>query len=152
MTILDRTSPPATPSVLSDARVRFRQPVSTDGFIDAGWWPRSRDLAVELPPLLDVLWTAGRDITRVSYNLDYWVPTPRRLTVDGRTVKLSGYRMQNPMMITLVDSWGQERIDILVVDPLTDRDVALRALDLASRPGGSDRAERIMELAASGPR
>jgi hypothetical protein len=56
------------------------------------------------------------------------------------------------MMITLVDSWGQERIDILVVDPLTDRDVALRALDLASRPGGSDRAERIMELAASGSR
>ena len=31
------------PECASDkaARISFRQPVSTDGFIDAAWWPRS---------------------------------------------------------------------------------------------------------------
>ena len=156
MTVLDTISPPRQlPPLWSDtstARVSFRQPVSSGGFVDAAWWPRSRDLTVELPPLLDVLWTAGREITRVSYNLDFWEPAPRRLIIQGRTVKLGGYRWQDPLLVGLVDSWGQERIDLLVIDPITDPDVALRALALASRSGGTDRAERIMELAAIGPR
>jgi hypothetical protein len=134
------------------ARVSFRQPVSGSGFVDAGWWPRSRDLSVELPPLFDVLWTAGRDVNRVLYNLDFWLPAPRRLVVDGRSVRLGGFRRQDPLMLGFVDAWGRERIDILVVDPETERDVALRALAIASRADGGDRAERIMQLAQAGSR
>lgn len=143
---------PVDPEVIpswepSQARVRFRQPVSPAGFVDAGWWPRSRDLSVELPPLLDVLWTAGRDVNRVLYNLEFWEPVPRHLIVAGRSVRLAGFRQQSPLMIGLMDAWGRERIDVLVVDPDTDRKVALRALTLAGRADGSDRAERIMQLA-----
>ena len=65
------------------ARISFRQPVSTDGYIDAAWWPRSLDLTVELPPLLDVLWTAARDITRITYSIAGWDPAPRRLQRRG---------------------------------------------------------------------
>jgi hypothetical protein len=133
----------------SQARVRFRQPVSRVGFVDAAWWPRSRDLSVELPALLDVLWTAGRDVNRVLYNLDFWKPIPRRLIVGGRSVRLAGFRQQSPLMIGLVDAWGRERVDVLVIAPDTDREAALRALDLASRADGRDRAERIIELAGS---
>jgi Family of unknown function (DUF5994) len=131
----------------SQARVRFRQPVSPAGFVDASWWPRSRDLSAELPPLLDVLWTAGRDVNRVLYNLEFWKPVPRHLIVAGRSVRLAGFRQQSPLMIGLMDAWGRERIDVLVVDPDTDCEVALRALTLAGRADGSDRAERIMQLA-----
>jgi hypothetical protein len=134
----------------SAARVSFRQPVSRNGFIDAGWWPRSRDLTDELPPLLDVLWTADRDVNRVIYNLDFWLPTPRRLVVEGRSVRLGGFRRQDPLMAGFVDAWGRERIDILVVDPETDREVAPRALNLASRADSGDRAEKIMQLAQLG--
>lgn len=152
MTAIDATSsgsrlvdpgwgPPAA------ARVSFRQPVSDSGFVDAGWWPRSRDLTAELPPLLDVLWTADRDVNRVLYNLDFWLPVPRRLVVDGRSVRLGGFRRQDPLMIGLVDAWRQERIDILVVSPETDHEVAVRALAIASRADSDDRAGRIMELA-----
>jgi hypothetical protein len=156
MTVLDTISPPRQLpplwSDISNARVSFRQPVSSGGFVDAAWWPRSLDLTMELPPLLDELWTAGREITRVSYNLEFWEPAPRRLNIHGRTVKLGGYRWQNPLLVALVDSWGQERIDVLVIDPTTDPDIALRALALASRSDSTDRAERIMELAAIGAR
>jgi hypothetical protein len=143
----------ANPPVLatwssSDARVSFRQPVSSDGFVDAAWWPRSRDLQAELPALLDVLWTAGRDVNRVSYNLAAWAPAPRRLPVAGRLVRLGGFRRQDPLMISLVDAWRRERVDILVIDPATDPDVALRALAIAGRAGSTESAERIMEIAA----
>lgn len=156
MTAIDATSsvsPLVEPSwEPAAARMSFRQPVNAKGFVDAGWWPRSRDLSAELPPLFDVLWTADRDVNRVLYNLDFWLPAPRRLVIEGRAVRLGGFRKQDPLMMGLVDAWGRERIDILVIDPETDRDVALRALAIASRAGGGDRGERIMQLAQADSR
>ena len=60
------------------------------GFVDGGWWPRSDDLAAELPELLAQMSTAGYQVRRVAYNLDAWDPAPRRLTVAGRVVRLGG--------------------------------------------------------------
>ncbi|MFS8102185.1 DUF5994 family protein [Lentzea alba] len=41
-------------------------------FVDGAWWPRSSDLAAELPPLIAAL--AGRlgRATRVTFNLTAW--------------------------------------------------------------------------------
>jgi Family of unknown function (DUF5994) len=114
------------------ARISFRQPISGSGSIDAAWWPRSRDLAAELPALLDVLWTAAREINRVTYNLTAWDPAPRRVSIEGRTVRLGGFATSDPLTLTLLDAWGRERIDILVIAPGTEPAVAERALLLAS--------------------
>src|SRR5205807_3712002 len=92
------------------ARVSFRQPVTSVPHMDAAWWPRSRDLEVELPGLLDVLWTACRDVNRVSYSTDSWLPVPRQLRIDGRPIRLGGFTHQDASMITLRDAWGTERI------------------------------------------
>ncbi len=35
------------------------------GYVDGGWWPRSLELAVELPPFLEEVLAAGFDITEV---------------------------------------------------------------------------------------
>jgi hypothetical protein len=131
----------------SCSRVSFRQPVSDEGFIDAGWWPRSRDLAVELPPLIDVLWTSFRDVTRVSYAVDFWDPAPRQLRVEGKVVRLRGFHTQMPMLLSLVDAWDSERIDVLVIRPETDPEVAERALILASGDPCSDRPEQMLQRA-----
>ena len=42
---------------IEDPRVRLRlkPKAPTTGWVDGGWWPRSRDLAAELPGLLSVL-------------------------------------------------------------------------------------------------
>jgi hypothetical protein len=133
------------------ARVRFRQPISTAGFIDAAWWPRSLDLTAELPPLFDVLWTADRDITRISYNLAAWSPAPRLLNVNGRRIRLGGFTSSDPLTVRLVDAWGKERIDVLVIAPTTDPAVAERALWLASEADGPYRAGEILARAALPP-
>lgn len=137
--------PPSAPA----ARVSFRQPVTSAPHVDAAWWPRSRDLEAELPALLDVLWTAARDVSRVSYRIDSWLPVPRRLDIEHRRVRLGGFTHQDPSMICLRDAWGAERIDILVIAPDAQPDVAAAAMARASRSGPNERAARMLELAAA---
>lgn len=135
---------PSPSASVEPARFSFRQPVSTAGYVDAAWWPRSLDLTVELPPLLDALWTAGREINRVTYSLRAWVPAPRRIEVDGRTIRLGGFTTSDALMVRLSDAWGRERIDILVVPPSTDPAAAQRALLISAREDSHTRAAEIL--------
>ena len=137
------------PSPITPARVLFRQPVSEDGFLDAGWWPRSRDLTAELPALLDILWLAGRDVTRVSYALDFWDPAPRRLPVAGRIVRLGGFHTQIPGLLTLLDAWGRDRVNVLVIPPETDAAVADRALTLVADQPSRDHPDQVLQHAGA---
>jgi hypothetical protein len=146
MTLLASSAPPFTDT---ETRVSFRQPVSRTGFVDAAWWPRSRDLAAELPGLLEVLWTASREIIRVSYNLDFWDRAPRRLMVEGRAVRLGGFSYLNPLLLTAVDARNSDRIDFLVIAPETDAKIAERALDLASESDGLNSPAAILEQASA---
>jgi hypothetical protein len=142
------TEPGRDPAALTEAaRISFRQPVSRSGFIDAAWWPRSLDLTVELPPLLDVLWTAGREVIRITYNIAAWDPAPRRMGVEGRTVRLGGFTTGDPVTVTLSDAGGAERIDILVIAPSTDPSLAERILLLASEGDSPYRAGAILPRA-----
>lgn len=125
-------APLSTPST---ARVSFRQPVSTAGYVDAGWWPRSRDLTRELPALLDVLWTAAREITRIAYNLEFWDAAPRKITVEGRLVRLGGYHHQDALLLSATDARNTDRIEFLVIPPETEPGFAERALQLSSAIG-----------------
>jgi hypothetical protein len=131
------------------ARVSFRQPVTSAPHVDAAWWPRSPDLEAELPALLDVLWTAGREVNRISYPIDSWLPVARRLDIEGRHVRLGGFTHQDPSLISLRDAWGAERIDILVIPPDAEQDLAAAAMALASGSGPNERAARMLELAAA---
>jgi hypothetical protein len=131
------------------ARISFRQPVSAVGFIDAAWWPRSTDLTSELPPLLDVLWTAAREINRITYNTAAWNPAPRRMRIEDRSVRLGGFTTSDPLTVRLSDAWGRERIDILVIPPATDPAIAQRTLLLASEPDSLYRADEIVTRAGN---
>jgi len=149
MTTFHRPSSKLAPTPRPDARISFRQPVTEVGFVDAGWWPRSRDLRAELPALFDVLWTACRDVDRVSYNLPFWEPVPRRMQLEERVVRLRGLRGQDPLLLTLFDSSDNEHIDVLVIPPETDAAFAERILQLAGGVGSVDPPGRIFELAAT---
>jgi hypothetical protein len=142
--LLPPTTRPRTDAAAATSRISFRQPVSTTGFIDAAWWPRSLDLSAELPPLMDVCWTAAREITRITYNLGAWDRAPRRMQIEGRTVRLGGFNGSDPLTVRHADPWGRERIDVLVIAPGTDPAIAERALQLASQADSPYRAEEIL--------
>jgi hypothetical protein len=128
-------------------RLRLRANLGS-GFVDGGWWPRSGDLSTELPPLLTALWLAGHQVYRVTYDLPSWDRPPRSMTVSGRRVKVDGYRSDRATL-SLVDLSGWKRIDLVVIPPSTDAQVAHRALALAGLDGDLHRAPEILHHAAS---
>jgi hypothetical protein len=127
-------------------RLKPRGPVT--GFVDGGWWPRSRDLLAELPALLAVLAVRLGPVESVSYNLEAWGPAPRRTTLDGRLVRLAGYRSQHPATIDVLGA--AHRVTLLVVAPDAAPQAAHGALMAAGHRGNADPVDALL-LAESAP-
>jgi uncharacterized protein DUF5994 len=141
-----RSAPPADDR--QHLRLRLKPRGAVTGFVDGGWWPRSRDLPAELPALLAVLAVRLGPVENVSYNLDAWGPAPRRITVDGRPVRLGGYRSQHPATIDVLSA--AHRVTLLVVAPDAAPEAAHGALMAAGHRGNADPIDALL-LAESTP-
>lgn len=143
----------ALPRVATEGvRLRLRSATERGGLVDGGWWPRSLDLALELPPVLAELFATGYAVHRVTYSLVAWDSPPTRLTVAGRQISLGGLRNQSRSSITLVDTANTNsatvnRLQLVVVPPDASPLVAERALRLAGQDGYRFRAAEILEQA-----
>ena len=95
-----------------DVRVSLRDDAgSGNAAFDGAWFPRSRDLAVEVPELIAELDRRGVRVERFTYPLDPWQPAPRKLVVLGRTVRTGGFRSMDPHIVCL--TWGSRRAGLL---------------------------------------
>ncbi|MFF5448899.1 DUF5994 family protein [Streptomyces sp. NPDC012888] len=104
------------------------------GLLDGAWWPRSRDLAAELPPLVDAMEGRFGRITRVTANPTCWPYIPHRVPVAGHTVQLEWFTEQDSdKMIMLHHAGG--RCDLLVIPPETEPAAAARLMTAATLPG-----------------
>ena len=126
-------------------RLRLRSLDAPSGrHLDGGWWPHSRDLAQELPPLVTELSRTGFTTVRVVYRLHGWTETTRRMTIAGRRISLGGYRKQADDTIALLDGSGQRRLELLVIPPGTDPAVADRALTQAALDGDPESGAEVL--------
>jgi uncharacterized protein DUF5994 len=118
------------------ARLSFSPVGSAPGLLDGAWWPRSRDLARELPALVDVLDVCWGRITRVTVSPAHWPVIPRKVAVSGHTVHVGWFAdEQDPhRLILLSDTAGPW--DLLVVPPETGTTDAARLMSAAATPGG----------------
>lgn len=143
-----RTAPP--PAHADAPRFSLRdQPSAAREFVDGGWWPRSRDLAVEFPALLEALWAASRPFTRIAYHLDAWDAAPRKLDRGGRVLHLGGFRRMDPHLVTLVDAAGRRSLDLVVIPPESHPGLGARALSVGGRHRDTHTAAQIVDLADS---
>lgn len=143
---------PPVPTPASDlVRLRRRDPVVPDGFVDGGWWPRSLDLSAELARLLTVMGAPGREVARALYNPAAWDPAPRALPYSGRSVALDREHGREPALLSLIDAPGGRRTDLVVIPPRTDRRVAERILALVHHGGDLRRVLGILERAGRTP-
>ncbi len=130
---------PATTAEGSRQVLRLRlkpKAAAATGFVDGGWWPRSRDLAVELPGLLAVLAVRLGRIERVSYHLGDWDPIPAKLSAEKGVVRLGGYRAQHADTVDVLAA--RQRVTLLVVPPETSEEAAHDALMTAGHRGNMD--------------
>jgi hypothetical protein len=135
-----------------DVRVSLRDDAGegTSSF-DGAWWPRTRDLAAEVPELIAELERRGVKVERFTYALDSWSPAPRKLVVLGRVVRTGGFRSMDPQVVCLSWAGGNRRADLLVVPPETDVVTGARALRLCTRRGLPRSPQMVLAAARATP-
>ncbi|MCX3287130.1 DUF5994 family protein [Streptomyces sp. NEAU-H22] len=131
----------------SSLRLSLAPAGSAPALLDGAWWPRSRDLVAELPPLtavLDPLW--GR-ITRVTVNPTQWPVVPRKVPVAGHVVNVGWFMAEQDPHELLLLSYHVGRFNLLVVPPRTTPDSAAWMMAAASDPRRTLTASRLLEEA-----
>jgi len=130
---VQNTPPQATADPDRNAADRLRLKADTTtptGEVDGGWWPRSADLAAELPDLFSALVPQIGPVERVSYHLGDWNPAPRKIRFDGAVVRLGGYHWQRAATLDVLT--GRRTLTLRVVPPDTAPDAAQDALTAAA--------------------
>jgi Family of unknown function (DUF5994) len=127
----------------TDVRLRLKPAAPRSGHVDGSWWPRSRDLAAELPTLLAAVTDRLGSTERVSYHLGDWEPAGRSVDVGGAfAVRLSGFRYQAPNTIDVLGP--QKRITLLVIPSETSPQTADDALAAAAQPDNTDTVDALL--------
>ncbi|WP_051970160.1 DUF5994 family protein [Kitasatospora azatica] len=120
------------------------------GRLDGAWWPRSRDLLLELPSLaaeLDKRW--GR-VTRITVNPAQWPVIPRRIPVTGHTVHAGWFTSEQDEHMIMVCSFAPLRLNLLVVPPSTDAVLAARLMSEAADPANTRTASALLAEQTAG--
>ncbi len=152
MTTITRTAPESGFRGGIDVRVSLRADAGDgNSAFDGAWFPRSRDLAAEVPELIAELDRREVRVERFTYSLDAWLPMPRKIVVSGRTVRTGGFRSMNPLVVCLTWAAGTRRADLLVVPPETDVLTGARALRLCTRRGLPRSPQMVLAAARSTP-
>ncbi|MEK9519613.1 DUF5994 family protein [Streptomyces sp. NPDC087908] len=134
------------------ARLSLTPETTLAGLLDGAWWPRSRDLAAELPPLVDALEEHFGRITRVAVNPTRWPVVPHKVPVAGHTVHVGWFTEQDPDKMILL-SYTVGRVDLLVIPPETEPAAGTRLMAAAAVPGSVRTAGVLMsDEAATGRR
>ncbi|MEU9000705.1 DUF5994 family protein [Streptomyces sp. NPDC048551] len=142
-TLLDLTTPRGTAPALP-ARLSLTPKTTLSGQLDGAWWPRSRDLAAELPPLAAALDEPWGRLTRVTVNPARWPVVPHKVPVGGgHTLHVGWFTEQDPDKLILL-SPAMGRWDLLVVPPETEPAAAARLMAAAAIPGSVLKAGALL--------
>lgn len=138
--LADPTAAPAPPVA---PRLRLTPGGAGRGVMDGGWWPRSRDAAVELTALVTAL--AGRPgmtASRLIIDSGDWDRVPPRLAVLGREIGVG--RLPRLDHMVAVACGRAEPLLLLVVPPETHPASAEAALTRAAAGAGFALPEEIL--------
>ncbi|GGV91427.1 hypothetical protein GCM10015535_49700 [Streptomyces gelaticus] len=131
------------------AMLRLQTTHSREGVLDGAWWPRSRDIATELPALIRALTAHLGPVTRVGLDADAWEEVPTRVIVDDRVVRLDSFPVgDDTVLITRGDN---DHFALLVVPPDTTPDAARVAMARAVDVGNVTQAAEILVATPAEP-
>ncbi|MBM9624668.1 DUF5994 family protein [Streptomyces zhihengii] len=125
------------------ARLALTPNTSMAGLLDGAWWPYSRDLTTELPPLVEALRNRFGRVTRITANPAPWPATLRHVPVGGYAVHVGWFIDQAPDTMILL-SYSLGRCDLLVIPPKTPPASAARLMAAASAPGNVHTTDTLM--------
>jgi hypothetical protein len=135
-------------SAQHDLRLVFPPSSTADGLLDGGWWPRSRDPAMELPPLVAAVTGRLDPVRRITLDATAWDGRPEFImTVEGREVQLVWFGARDAHTISLIGS-RHSRLDLMMIPP--DTAAVLAQVCLAIAAGALTRHGPVPRSAAPG--
>ena len=120
------------------------------GQLDGGWWPQTRDLAIELPDLVSHFPTGFGQIVLVSYSPPDWEPVPRRIRVGRGYIKAGSFPHDDTHLIHLTLADGQV-LRLLVIPPHYSDGEGSEALLVATTRGYPHTASALLEAVRDSP-
>src|SRR3954468_16424633 len=143
------TSYEAAPSTRGPLRLQLSDRPGLDT-LDGGWWPRSRDLAVELADLADHFPHALGRIQHAVYSPPDWDGTPRRIRVRGGHVELDAVPQDDTHLVLLRTSQRLTLRLLVVPDDFTSGQ-GLEALLAATTTGYAHSAGCLLDTVVDQP-
>jgi len=120
----------------SEPRLRITNRLPSE-HIDGAWWPRSTDLAAELPTLLPMLSDRLGQIIAVGYRRNGWAEAPPEVDIAGHRVELRGFDSAEPPGVVVIGHDGRH-LTLRVIPPATSEPAARQALEaIPERSGGA---------------
>jgi len=120
------------PDAANGPRLQLKPEPPASAQLDGVWWPRSMQLAIELPGLVARLSDRLGQVTMVGYHLDAWPETPPQVEIAGRTVQLQGFSSNEPASVIVFGRDGHY-LTLLVVPSDVSDEIAREELDAASQ-------------------
>jgi hypothetical protein len=119
--------------------------------LDGGWWPQSRDLAVELADLTDHFPPELGRIQRAVFSPPDWDPAPRRIPVGrGGFLEVGSFPADDTHVVILRTS-DRLTLRVLVVPPGLTADQGDEAMTAAATSGNSHSAASLLETVLDEP-
>ncbi|ORV93851.1 hypothetical protein AWC11_00455 [Mycobacterium interjectum] len=106
---------------------------SASEHLDGAWWPRSANLADELPALVASLSERLGRVVMVGYRRNGWQGTPPLLEIAGDTIELLGFTSDEPATLIVLGEDGRH-VTLHVIRPDTGEQAAREALQRAAVP------------------
>jgi hypothetical protein len=118
--------------------------------LDGGWWPRSRDLAIELADLVDHFPSDRGRIMRAVYSPPDWDARPRRIPIARGTMKVGNFPRDDTheMLLAMTD---RTVLRLLVVPPGLSEAQGTEAMFAAAIPGNTHTASSVLETVMEHP-
>lgn len=99
--------------------------------LNGAWWPRSRDLDIELGDLVDHFPKEAGRISRVLFSRPDWLRTPHRVQVARGFIKTGSFPADDTHVVILKLSSGAQ-LKVLVIPPDVPPEAARRLMTSAS--------------------
>jgi uncharacterized protein DUF5994 len=113
--------------------------------LDGGWWPRSRDIDIEVADLVDHFPADRGQVYRVLYSRPDWDTQPHSVPVARGRLKVGSFPGDDSHMIVLRMSTRQD-LRLLVVP--FDHPVGKQAMTVAAGAGNRRSSAQILDQGA----
>jgi hypothetical protein len=115
-----------------------------EGRLDGAWWPRSRDLTVELQALADQWPQEFGRIARVLYSDADWENPPRRIYAQQAIVPAASFPHEDTHELILTLAGNRRRVQLLVIPADATAAEADDAFAAAAQTGTRRSANEIL--------